>query len=150
MSAPETIGQIDERHFIVDTSAFVRAARSLEANASLAALADRGCLCVTTTIALEIGFTAPSGPTWRQVSEQLSHYLVLHPTRKTHSLATELQGALWNSGRVRSIGTADLITAAIALEHDAEVIHYDQDFEYVAAVEPAFKHEWILPRGSVA
>jgi predicted nucleic acid-binding protein len=37
-------------------------------------------------------------------------------------------------GHHRAAGVIDLITAAVAEHHDAVVLHFDADFEHIAAV----------------
>ena len=62
--------------------------------------------------------------------------------------ALGLQSALWHSGRVRCVGVHDLVIAAVALVHEATVVHYDADYEHVAAVTP-LRHRWVAPCGSL-
>lgn len=48
----------------------------------------------------------------------------------------------------RSVGHADLLIAAAAESAGAELLHYDEDFERIAAItgQPT---RWIVPRGSL-
>ncbi len=48
----------------------------------------------------------------------------------------------------RSVGHADLLIAAAAESAGAELLHYDEDFDRIAAItgQPS---RWILPRGSL-
>lgn len=48
----------------------------------------------------------------------------------------------------RSVGHADLLIAAAAESAEAELLHYDADFERIASItgQPT---RWIAPRGSV-
>jgi hypothetical protein len=41
----------------------------------------------------------------------------------------------------------DLLTAAAAEHHGASVLHYDTDFDHIAAVTGQ-SVDWIVPRGS--
>jgi predicted nucleic acid-binding protein len=45
-------------------------------------------------------------------------------------------------------GVIDLLTAAVAEHHGAVVLHYDADFEHIAATTGQ-PHTWIAPRGSI-
>jgi predicted nucleic acid-binding protein len=47
--------------------------------------------------------------------------------------AVEIQEALFNQGTHRSAGTVDLLTAAAARRHGLRLMHYDADFEQIAA-----------------
>jgi predicted nucleic acid-binding protein len=42
----------------------------------------------------------------------------------------------------------DLLTAAVAEHHGAAVLHYDMDFEHIAATTGQ-PHAWIVPRGTL-
>ncbi|MGH3564997.1 MAG: PIN domain-containing protein [Pseudonocardia sp.] len=48
----------------------------------------------------------------------------------------------------RSVGIPDLLVAAVAEHHRVAVLHYDADFDHVAAItgQPA---EWVVERGAV-
>jgi hypothetical protein len=48
----------------------------------------------------------------------------------------------------RSVGHADLLIAAAAESADVELLHYDEDFDRIAAItgQPTC---WIVPRGSL-
>ncbi|MDX6279961.1 MAG: hypothetical protein QOH03_1032, partial [Kribbellaceae bacterium] len=39
-------------------------------------------------------------------------------------------------------------TAAVAAEHNAVILHYDADFEHIAATTGQ-PHLWVAPRGSL-
>lgn len=49
----------------------------------------------------------------------------------------------------RSVNTIDLVVAAVAERAGLAVLHYDADYDHVAAVtgQPM---EWVVPRGTVA
>jgi predicted nucleic acid-binding protein len=49
----------------------------------------------------------------------------------------------------RAAGVVDLLTAAIAEHHAAVMLHYDSDFEHIAAVTGQ-EQRWVVPRGTVA
>jgi len=44
----------------------------------------------------------------------------------------------------------DVILAATALAHRAVVVHYDADFDVIAAAHPTFRAEWAASRGTIA
>lgn len=64
--------------------------------------------------------------------------------------ARSLQRALVQRGAHRGPKVVDLLIAATALVHDAEILHYDGDYDLLAAAEPSLRVRWIVPRGSVA
>jgi len=69
-------------------------------------------------------------------------------------VAYDIQRALFHAGQGRSAGVFDILIAAYAVLGNTDkrvvtVVHYDHDFEAIAAVEPRFHHEWIAPRGTL-
>lgn len=50
--------------------------------------------------------------------------------------------------RLRAIGIADLLVAAVADLHRITVLHYDADYEHVSAITEQ-DVRWVVPRGSV-
>jgi predicted nucleic acid-binding protein len=60
----------------------------------------------------------------------------------------EVQHALASDGLHRTVKIPDLIIAAVAEHHGVAVIHYDHDFDRIAAVTGQ-SVEWVVPAGSV-
>ena len=52
-------------------------------------------------------------------------------------------------GYQQSVPIADALIAAVAERHDVGVVHYDEDYDRVAAItgQPV---RWVMPRGSAA
>jgi predicted nucleic acid-binding protein len=104
---------------------------------------------------LEEGYSAQSADRHRALIDASARAKVfLPPDAEVARLAVDLQSRLFATGRGRSVGVSDLQIAATAVRCSADdqrvtVVHYDTDFEHVAAIEPAFSHRWIVPRGSV-
>ena len=61
--------------------------------------------------------------------------------------AIELQHALARRGQHR-VPIPDLIISAAARAAGLVVLHYDADFDRIAAVDGA-PHEWVVPQGSI-
>jgi predicted nucleic acid-binding protein len=135
--------------YVVDSSVWQRLPRSPEVRAALDARARLGTLCLVAPVILEIGFSAPTPTDWERAMGQVAAFRELPLSAQTRPAATRLQGLLWRAGRVRSVGVFDTLTAAVALEHGATVVHYDRDFEHLAAVCPDLQQEWVVPAGSV-
>ena len=68
-------------------------------------------------------------------------------TPEVMTLAIELQHALARRGQHR-IPIPDLVVSAAAKSADLVVLHYDTDFERIAAVGGA-DHRWVVPKGSI-
>ena len=68
-------------------------------------------------------------------------------TESTFHRAIEVQGLLAERGQHR-VPIPDLIIAAAAEEAGMVLLHYDADFDRIAAVtgQPM---EWVVPKGSV-
>jgi predicted nucleic acid-binding protein len=62
--------------------------------------------------------------------------------------AREVQLLMARGGQHRSAGIIDLLTAATAELHSAVVVHYDEDFEHIAAITRQ-PHIWVAPKGSI-
>lgn len=62
--------------------------------------------------------------------------------------AIEVMAQLARHGQHRAVGLPDLLIAAVAERAGLTVLHYDADYELVAAVtgQPT---QWVVPRGSV-
>lgn len=75
----------------------------------------------------------------------------LWPDRETAEVALQLQQRLATSTTAgRRVKTADLLIAALAVQHRVGVIHYDADYDAILTRggEP-FHSEWIAPGGSL-
>jgi predicted nucleic acid-binding protein len=62
--------------------------------------------------------------------------------------AIEVLEELARRGLHRAVGIPDLLIAAVAERANLSVIHYDADYDHVAAVtgQPM---QWVVPRGSL-
>ncbi len=68
-------------------------------------------------------------------------------TPEVMTLAIELQHALARRGQHR-IAIPDLLISAAARAAGLVVLHYDADFERIAAIGGA-DQEWVVPQGSI-
>lgn len=61
--------------------------------------------------------------------------------------AAQVQGLLVESGNWRALSVADLVIAAVAERQHAVVLHYDGDYDMIAAVtgQPT---RWVVPAGT--
>lgn len=134
--------------FLIDTSAAARMTIPVVA-ARLAPLVEAGVVATCAALDAEALYSARSPAEYEQVwADRRSAYEYL-PTDDEHwQRAFAAQRALAGSGQHRAVGIADLLTATLAAEHGATVLHYDADFETAAAVL-AFEHRWVAPRGSL-
>ncbi|MDR2566104.1 MAG: PIN domain-containing protein [Bifidobacteriaceae bacterium] len=136
------------RWLIIDTSALVRTWRHPSVAETVGRLARERICAISPTTMLEIGYTAQSAEQWNRLRDAVSGLPVLEVTPEVVIRARSIQGALWNTGHVRAAGAADVLTAAIAIDAEAGVLHYDADFECIAAVS-GLEQLWVAPRGSI-
>lgn len=137
--------------YLIDNSVWARLSTAPEVVAALKALvdlADPESLLVCAPIAIELGFGARTGPDHAVLREQLAAFAQC-PEHPSADDALDIQGRLWNGGLLRSAGAMDTLIAAYAIRNDATLLHYDRDFEHIASVEPEFRQQWIVPRGSI-
>ena len=136
------------RLYLVDTSAQSRLHHPEVAKILKSLVADgAAAACVTTD--LEAGFSG------RDYSEVVSvattrrlRYRQLPINEEIARRAREVQVNLAARGQHRSAGVVDLMTAAVAEYHGAVILHYDADFELIAAVTGQ-PHMWVMPRGEI-
>jgi hypothetical protein len=63
--------------------------------------------------------------------------------------ARELQVSLAVGGDHRRVPPADLLIAAVAIQADVPLVHYDKDYQRLADVS-ALQHHWLVPNGTLA
>jgi predicted nucleic acid-binding protein len=95
---------------------------------------------------LEYGFSAENERQWDVRAANLSVYRLVDVESTDVHKALELQRALAQAGLAKR-KVPDLIIAAVAINNDLTLLHYDADYEFIASVS-ALKHAWIVPRGS--
>jgi hypothetical protein len=132
---------------VVDKSALARISYPT-VKAVLEPLLVEGHLATCAVTNLEMLFSARSGAEWDMVREQLQGLPAVPITPTVCTRAIEVQGMLWHSGKVRAVGIPDLLIAAAAEVAGLSVLHYDTDFDLVAAVTGQ-ESRWVVVAGSV-
>jgi predicted nucleic acid-binding protein len=135
--------------FLADTSAYTIARRSPAAEMRLRRLAADGTLATFVTVDLELGYSARDPREHQAVARIRGQLVPLACTEEIATRAREVQALLAVRSQHRAAGVMDLLTAAAAEHHTASVLHYDADFDHIAAVtgQPT---DWIAPPGSIA
>ncbi len=135
--------------YLLDKSALARVARQPTVRAALERLDDIGVLATTAVIDLEIGYSARNVSEFDSVAaDRAALYQELPITRAVTDRARQVQRELVRIGQHRGPGVPDLLIAATAELSGAVVVHYDRDFDIIAAIT-AQPVEWIVPAGSV-
>jgi predicted nucleic acid-binding protein len=134
--------------YLIDTSAHARIDHPPVRNVLAGLLADRAAAtCVT--VDLEAGYSGRNVDDVRTIAERRrSLYVVLPISEVVTERARDVQIRMAARGYHRAAGVIDLLTAAVAEHHGAVVLHYDGDFEHIAAVTGQ-PHTWIVPRGTI-
>lgn len=132
--------------YLIDKSAYTRL-RWPTVQAKIEPLLIDDQLAVCPIVALELLYSARSGGDYDRVSALLQEFPSAIMNAATWSVALDLQRKLSRKGQHR-LAIPDLLISATAIQHDLIVLHYDKDFELVAAVSD-LQHQWVVPRGSV-
>lgn len=133
--------------YLVDTSAIARIANPVVWS-ELDRLGRLGLLATCITIDLEVGYSARDPAGYATTAERRAAGftdLPLHAEIGRRALA--VQSALAQRSQHRAAGIVDLLTAAIAEYHGAIVLHYDHDFDHIAAVTGQ-QTRWVVARGT--
>jgi predicted nucleic acid-binding protein len=139
--------------FLVDNSVIQRLTKPAVREAWLG-LRERGEIATCLPTLLEAGYSARSAADHHKLMElEQRSKIILPPAPEIATISVGLQSALFDAGMGRSVGVSDLQIAATALhystpERPVVVVHYDSDFDHLAAVEPGFRAEWIVPPGT--
>ena len=144
MTTPVGPGQL----YLIDTSAHARIDQLPVRTIIAGLLADRAAAtCVT--VDLEAGYSGRNLDDVRTIAERRrSLYHVLPISEVIAERARDVQVRMAARGRHRAAGVIDLLTAAVAEHHGAVVLHYDGDFEHIAAVTGQPQTS-IVPRGTI-
>jgi predicted nucleic acid-binding protein len=135
--------------YLIDTSAQARIRHPAVRKVIAGLIVDRAAAtCIT--VDLEAGYSGRDVADVRLIAERRRNlYVVLPVTEVIAERARDVQIRMAARGHHRAAGVIDLITAAVAEHHGAAVLHYDADFEHIAAVTGQ-PHTWVAPRGGLA
>lgn len=131
---------------LIDKSAYTRL-RSPSVRARVEPLLVDDQVAVCPMVALELLYSARSAGDYDRLSTLLQELPSAIMNAATWSVALDLQGRLSRKGQHR-LAIPDLLISATAIQHDLTVLHYDKDFELVAAVSD-LQHQWVVPKGSI-
>lgn len=106
-------------------------------------------MLVCDLVVLELTRLAPNERRAREVAERLGAFESLPMPAGLWACARETQLALAPEGDHRRVPPADLLLAAAAEQAGVALVHYDRDYERIAAV-CGLRHEWLAPDGTLA
>lgn len=144
MTAPAGQRQL----YLIDTSAHARNQHAVVRNIIAGLIADRAAAtCVT--VDLEAGYSGRDLADVREIARRRRElYVVLPVSEVIADRARDVQVRMAARGHHRAAGVIDLLSAAVAEHHGAVVLHYDADFEHIAATTGQ-PHKWIVPKGTL-
>jgi predicted nucleic acid-binding protein len=134
--------------YLIDTSAHARTAHPAVRKVIVGLITDKAAAtCIT--VDLEAGYSGRDLTDVQTIAQRRrSLYVVLPISEVIADRARDVQVRMAARGHHRAAGVIDLLTAAVAEHHGAVILHYDTDFEHIAATTGQ-PHTWIAPRGSV-
>ena len=121
--------------------------RSPAAERRLKELAGDGVLATFVTVDLELGYSARDPSEHEGISRSRGRLLQLAAVDEIAIRARQVQALMAAGSQHRAAGVIDLLTAAAAEHYGASVLHYDADFDHIAAVTGQAA-DWITPKGS--
>jgi predicted nucleic acid-binding protein len=134
--------------YLIDTSAHARIQHAAVRAVIAGLIADRAAAtCVT--VDLEAGYSGRDLADVREVARRRKElYVVLPVSEVIADRARDVQVRMAVRGHHRAAGVIDLLTAAVAEYHGAVVLHYEADFEHIAAATGQ-PHRWVVSRGTL-
>jgi predicted nucleic acid-binding protein len=134
--------------YLIDTSAHARSQHGVIRNVIAGLIVDRAAAtCVT--VDLEAGYSGRDLADVRVIAQRRKElYVVLPISEVMADRARDVQVRMAARGHHRAAGVIDLLTAAVAEHHGAVILHYDADFEHIAATTGQ-PQAWIVPRGTL-
>ncbi len=145
MTVPPGPGQL----YLIDTSAHARVQHAVVRSVIAGLIADQAAAtCVT--VDLEAGYSGRDLHDVRTIARRRKDlYVVLPISEVIAERARDVQVRMAARGHHRAAGVIDLTTAAVAEHYGAVILHYDADFEHIAATTGQ-PQAWIAPRGSLS
>jgi predicted nucleic acid-binding protein len=141
------VGVITPAHWLVDKSALRPQVPEFADVLIPRIAAGRVAMCLVTE--LEVGFSARSTKYFELTRDDVIGPLIsVGMPYRAEDRAREIQTELVARGQHRAVAIPDLIVAAIADVEGLTVLHYDSDFDIIAAItgQPT---EWVVARGTV-
>jgi len=101
-------------------------------------------LLVCDLVVLELTRLAPNEQRAKDIADRLAAFEMVPMPAALWARARDLQLALAGRGDHRRVPPANLLLAAAAQQADVPLIHYDRDYERIAAVS-RLRHQWLVP-----
>lgn len=135
------------QRYLLDNSAFARYGHP-DVEQTLGAKITRGLVGVCIVTELEAGYSSRSSVDYEVLQAFARELIPIALTPRAEQRARTIQERLVQAGQHRAVAMPDILLAAVAYEEGLTVLHYDADFDLIAAVTGQ-STEWVVPRGSV-
>ncbi|GGK34352.1 type II toxin-antitoxin system VapC family toxin [Nocardia camponoti] len=135
--------------YLVDHSTMSHYRTSAQVEQTIDALAITGALCASAVTMDEARFSARNAQDLAYITElygSVMHWLPFDDVAEAN--VRRIRTALWKIGAGRGAQTTDVHIAAVALTHDATVVHNDTDFQTISRAIPDFKQQRVKPEHS--
>ncbi len=113
------------------------------------AAVEAGLVLVCDLVVLELTRLAPNQRRAEEVAGRLATFESVPMPADLWRRARDTQLALAGAGDHRRVPPADLLLAAAAEEAGVKLVHYDRDYERIAAVS-GVSQAWLVPDGALA
>lgn len=135
--------------YLMDTSVWHRRHSAAVAE-RVVPLINSGLVATCSVLDAEALYSTRSPHEYEQVRQnRRDAYELLPINQEEWDRALETQRELAARSMTRSCGIADLLVAATAERHDVTILHYDEDYDDIAAITGQ-RVEWIVPRGTAS
>lgn len=111
-------------------------------------ISARSLLAICGAVEYEILYSVRNRNELDEVRDMLRGFDWLPTPDEAWDRVNEVQIALVHAGQHRALSLADLVIAAAAERNQATVLHYDGDYDVIAAItgQPT---QWVVPAGTV-
>ncbi|MEW2522713.1 PIN domain nuclease [Actinacidiphila alni] len=132
--------------FLIDKSALARYPKPA-VRAVIDPLHTAGLLAVCGAVELEVLHSARSKADAERIRDEMRGFDWIPTPDEAWDRALEVQTRLIANGNWKALSVADLVIAATAERAGATVLHYDGDYDMIAAVtgQPT---RWVVPSGT--
>jgi predicted nucleic acid-binding protein len=135
-----------QQRYLLDKSALARWSKPTVAPV-LDELSDRGLLAVCGAVEIEVIHSARTVKEAQRARWLLRGFDWLAMPDEIWDRAVEVQVQALQKGCHRALSMADLLVAATAERHGATVLHYDGDYDMIAAITGQYTL-WVVPAGT--
>jgi hypothetical protein len=132
--------------YLADKSVWARLTQPV-VRAAVAPRVDRGLVGTCPIIDLEILYSARTGSEHDHFRTQRAAFEYFPMTDEIAQRAIEVQGLLAQRAQHRSASIPDLLIAATAERYGLTVLHYDGDYDRIAAITGQAV-EWVVSPGT--